>query len=405
MAKLEEGTAGYDLLKAVLGEDPVIGEPVPQSAATIIGGFMKIIGQEEIWEKIKKGNVIAKAWAWFQGVLAGMMGFVRSIPKKIVDTITSLTIQDVVTIVGAFAKIAGAFISIVINFMKWALDQVLSLQEILVSVVALGVMPYIKKAQSTFNTIVKNPVVFVGYLVRAGKLGFERFASNIIDHLKAALIKWLTGPLGDAGVYITKSFTLMEIIKLVLFVLGLTWQNIRSKLVKIIPEPVLVVLEKTAGILVTLVKDGPAGAWEQIKTELGKLKDQLIAQVTQMITTEIVKSAVVKLVNMLNPAGAVIQAILAIYNTITFFIQKISQIAAVVASFIDSITEIASGMVDNAAKKIEQTMANTLTLIIGFLAKFAGLGNVPEKLVGIIKKIRTQLIKGWIRLWVGWEEC
>lgn len=90
MAKLEEGTAGYDLLKAVLGEDPVTGEPVPQSADTIIGGFIKIIGQEEIWEKIKKGNAIAKAWAWFQGVLAGLMGFVRSIPKKIVDTLHRL---------------------------------------------------------------------------------------------------------------------------------------------------------------------------------------------------------------------------------------------------------------------------------------------------------------------------
>lgn len=121
----------------------------------------------------------------------------------------------------------------------------------------------------------------------------------------------------------------MEIVKLVLSVLGLTWQNIRSKLVKIIPEPVLVGLEKTAGILVTLVKDGPAAAWEQIKTELTELKDQLVAQVTEMVTTEIVKAAVTAGF-MLNPAGAVIQAIMAIYNTISF-IQKINQIAATVA--------------------------------------------------------------------------
>src|SRR6185369_6282995 len=150
--------------------------------------------------------------------------------------------------------------------------------------------------------------------------------------------KWIVGLLADAGVYIPKSFSLMEIIKLVLSVLGLTWQNIRGKLAKIIPEPVLAGLEKTAAILVTLVKEGPAAAWEQIKTELSELKDQLIAQITQMVSTEVVKAAVVKLVSMLNPAGAVIQATIAIYNTITFFIQKIQQIAAVVASFIDSIS-------------------------------------------------------------------
>jgi hypothetical protein len=117
----------------------------------------------------------------------------------------------------------------------------------------------------------------------------------------------------------------------------------------------------------------------------------------------VVKAAVTKLVSMLNPAGAVIQAIIAIYNTITFFIQKINQIAAVVGSFIDSIAAIASGQVDNAAKKVEMTMANTLTVIIAFLAKFAGLGNVPEKLVGIIKKIRQPIDKAMDKIvdWLG----
>jgi hypothetical protein len=59
--------------------------------------------------------------------------------------------------------------------------------------------------------------------------------------------------------------------------------------------------------------------------------------------------------------------------------------------------------VDNAAKKVEQTMANTLTVIIAFLAKFAGLGNIPEKLVGVIKKIRQPIDKGLDKIvaWLG----
>ncbi len=403
LAALAEGTKGYDLLKAILGQDPVTGEAVPRTAETLIGGFMKLIGQEEVWENIKKGKAIARAWAWFQGALSGLMGFVRAIPQKVVATITSLTFQDIVTITGAFTKVVGAFANIATEFFSWAFKQVVSLLEILFSVVAPGVMPYIKKAQAAFSTIIKNPVAFVGNLVRAGKRGFELFAGNILTHLKTALIKWITGPLGEAGVYIPQSFSLMEIIKLVLSVLGLTWQNIRSKLVKIIPEPVLVGLEKTAGILVTLVKDGPAAAWEQIKTELSELKDQLIGQVTAMITSEVVKAAVTKLVSMLNPAGAVIQAIMAIYNTVTFFIQKINQIAAVVASFIDSIAAIAAGQVENAAKKVEMTMANGLTVIIAFLAKFAGLGGIPDKIVGIVKKIRQPIDKGLDKIvaWLG----
>jgi len=401
LAALAQGTRGYDLLKAILGEDPITGEAVPRNADTLIGGFMKLIGQEEVWENIKKGNAIGRAWAWFQGALAGLMGFVRAIPRRIVATISSLTFQDIITITGALSKIIGAFINIATEFISWGLNQVISLLEILFSVVAPGVMPYIAKARAAFTTILKNPVGFVGNFVRAGKLGFEMFASNIVTHLKSALIRWITGPLGEAGVYIPKSFSLIEIVKLVLSVLGLTWQNIRSKLVKIIPEPVLVVLEKTAGILVTLVREGPAAAWEEIKTELSELKDQMIAKVTEMISMEVVKAAIMKLVSMLNPAGAVIQAIIAIYNTVTFFIQKINQIAAVVASFIDSIASIAAGQIGAAAKRVEQTMANTLTIIIAFLARFAGLGNIPAKIVGIINKIRQPIDKGLDKI-VGW---
>ena len=403
LARLAEGTAGYDLLKAVLGQDPITGEAVPRSPELIIGGFMKLIGQEEVWQNIQKGNAIGRAWAWFQGALAGLMGFVRAIPGQIVATLTSITWQDVVTITGVFTKVGRAFLNVAGQFFSWAGAQVISLLEIIFSVVAPGAVPYIKKAQGAFRSIIQNPIGFVGNLVRAGKKGFQMFASNIGEHLKTALIKWITGPLGAAGVYMPKSFNLIEIVKLVLSVLGLTWQNIRSKLLKIIPEPVLVVLEKTASVLVTLVRDGPAAAWQEIKNEMNELKDSMIAKVTEMVTTEIVKAAVVKLVSMLNPAGAVIQAIIAIYNTITFFIQKINQIAAVVGSFIDSVAAIAAGQVDSAAKKVEQTMANTLVVIIAFLAKFAGLGGIPEKLVGVVMKIRAPMDKGMdkVVVWLG----
>ncbi|OQZ04846.1 MAG: hypothetical protein B6D34_01045 [Candidatus Brocadia sp. UTAMX1] len=403
LAALAKNTRGFDLLCALLGKNPITKEPVPRTPDTLIGGFMKLIGQEEIWENIKKGNAVQKAWQWFQNAMQGLFALVSRFPEDFIAMLKSLEVMDFIILPNLFAKVIKVFGNFILDFYKWALNTVLDLLEIIFTVVAPKAVPYVAKAKSTFITIIKNPVGFVGNLVRAGKMGFEMFKERIGEHLKAALINWLVGPLAEAGVYIPKSFTLIEIVKLVLSVLGLTWQNIRSKLVKIIPEPVLVVLEKTAGILVTLVKDGPAAAWEQIKAELSELKDQLITQITQMISVEVVKAAVMKLISMLNPAGAVIQAIIAIYNTISFFIQKIQQIAAVVASFIDSVSAIAAGQVANAAKKVEQTMANTLTVVIAFLAKFAGLGGIPDKIVGIVKKIRQPIDKGLDKIvaWLG----
>jgi hypothetical protein len=48
-------------------------------------------------------------------------------------------------------------------------------------------------------------------------------------------------------------------------------------------------------------------------------------------------------------------------------------------------------------------MANTLTVVIAFLAKFAGLGGIPDKLVGIVKKIRAPIDKGLDKIvaWLG----
>jgi hypothetical protein len=403
LARLAEGTRGWDLLIAVLGRNPITGEAVPRTAATLIGGFMKLIGQEEVWQNIQRANAIPRAWAWFQGALAALMGFVAQIPTLAMNAFRSLELADIILVPRAFAKVAAVFGNFIGSFISWAGNAVWNLLEIIFAVVAPSVMPYLRKAAAAFRTILRNPIGFVGNLVRAGKQGFQKFAGNFLNHLKAALINWITGPLGEAGVYIPKSFSLIEIVKLVLSVLGLTWQNIRAKLTRIIPEPVLVALEKTAAILVTLIREGPAAAWEQIIAELNQLKDQLISQVTQMITSEVVKIAVARLVSMLTPAGAFVQAILAIYNTITFFIQRLRQIAAVVASFIDSIAAIAAGQIAGAANKVEQTLARLLSLVIAFLAKFAGLGNIPEKVVGVIRKIRAPIDRGLDKIvaWLG----
>src|SRR5581483_11234088 len=105
LAELASKVPGWDLLCAVLGRNPITGDAVPRTAETLIGGFMKLIGQEEIWENIKKGNAIARAWAWFQTALEGLMGFVNEIPGLFLDALKSLEIADIVILPMAFVKV------------------------------------------------------------------------------------------------------------------------------------------------------------------------------------------------------------------------------------------------------------------------------------------------------------
>jgi uncharacterized protein DUF4157 len=401
LAKLAEGTRGWDLLIAVLGKNPITGEPVPRTAENLIGGFMKLIGQEEVWENIKKSHAIPRAWAWFQGALKGVISFVSRIPALFIDALKSLTLEDIIILPKAFIKVGKIFGGFLLDFISWAGEQVWTLLQIIFEVVAPAVMPYLKKAAAAFRTILKHPGTFVGHLVKAAKEGFHLFASHFLAHLQAALVGWLTGTLEGANIYIPQGFTFMEIIKFVLSVLGLTWQNIRAKLVKVMGETAVKALETGFDLVVTLVTQGPAAAWEKIQEGISNLKQMVIDGIMNFVKDRIVQAAVTKLLSMLSPAGAFIQAIIAIYNTVMFFIERLKQIGQVAAAFIDSISAIASGIITPAAQKVEQTLGGLLTLVVSFLARLVGLGKVSDAIKDIINKIRDPIDKALDRV-VDW---
>lgn len=401
LAGLAAGTRGWDLLCAVLGRNPITSEAVPRTAATLIGGFMRLIGQEEVWQNLQQSNAVGRAFTWFQGALAGLMGFVGTLPGLFMSALRSLGINDLLTPIQTFTRIARVFGDFAGRFIGWAGAQVMSLLEIIFDVVAPAVMPYIRRAAGAFRTIVANPVNFVRNLVRAAVQGFRQFASNILTHLRAALVGWLTGAMGGANIYIPQALTLQEIIKFVLSVLGLTWQNVRGKLVRAVGETAVNAMETGFDIVVTLVRDGPAAAWERIRESLANLREMVMEQIMAFVRNNIVMAAVTRLVSMLNPAGAFIQAIIAIYNTVMFFVERLRQIAQVAAAFIDSIAAIASGVISAAANRVEQTMAGLLTLVISFLARLVGLGRVSDAITNIINRIRAPIDRALDRV-VAW---
>jgi hypothetical protein len=402
LAALAKGTNGYDLLCVLLGQDPITGDPVPRTAENLLGGFMKFIGQADVWENIKKGNAVARAYAWFQGALSGLMGIVRAIPGTIMDTLRSLTFEDVVTVVGAFGKIAKAFLGIAGSFISWGLGTIWELLKIVVDVVKPGLMGYILKTGAALNSILKNPIPFMGNLINAAKLGFTNFAAHIGAHLKKGLIDWLTGAL--EGVYIPKAFSLLEFGKFALSILGITWAQIRAKIVKALGpsgEKIMQGLETAFDIVVALVKGGAAAVWDLIKEKLTDLKDQIVGGIIDFVTTSIVKKAVPKLIAMFIPGAGFISALISIYDTVMVFVQKIAKIMQVVKAFIDSIVTIAAGNIGGAAKRVESILGGLLSLAISFLAGFLGLGKVTDKIMAVVQKVRAT-VDNALDAAVGW---
>lgn len=401
LARLASEVRGWNLLCAVLGRNPITNAVVPRNAETLIGGFMKLINQAEVWKNIQRGNAVARAWAWFQGALVGAHAFVRQVPVLFMQALRSLQVADIVSLPGAFARVSGTFANFAGQFMSWAGQQVLGLLTIIFEVVAPQVMVYIRRAGGALQTIIRDPMGFVRNLVNAGKRGLNQFAGNFLTHLRASLIGWLTGAMSGANIYIPQAFTLQEIVKFILSVLGLTWQNIRTKLVRVMGEPVVAGLERSFDIVMTLVREGPAAAWDKIVESMTNLREMVMEQIMAFVQSRIVQAAITRLVSSLNPAGAFIQAIIATYNTVMFFVERFRQITQVVTAFIDSIATIARGDVSPAANRVEQTMGGLLTLIISFLARLVGLGNVSDAVTNVINRVRQPIDRALDRV-VAW---
>lgn len=399
LGKLAEGTDSYDLLKGVMGEDPVTGDAVDNSAELMVGGFMKIIGQDEVWKNIQASGALAKCWAWMQGALADLKAFVAGIPGLFMAGLKSLTLVDIVVVPLAFSKLAKVFGSFLGRFISWAGEAMWNLLEIVVKAVNPGAWGYIQKTGAALKSILMDPMPFLGHLVAAGKGGFSAFGGNFLTHLKKGLLDWLTGSLD--GVYIPTALTFPEMIKFLFSVFGLTYARFRVKMVKAFGEPTVSAIEKGFALLKTLVTEGPAAAWQQLKGELDALKDQAIEAIKGLVIEAVITKGIPKLIAMFIPGAGFIGAIISIYDTIMVIVEQVSKIIKVVKSFVDSIVAIAKGDIGAAINKVESVLATGLALAINFFAAFAGLGKVAARINGVLQKFRAPVDKAMDGL-IGW---
>ena len=254
------------------------------------------------------------------------------------------------------------------------------------------------RAADVIGDIIAHPIRFLGNLVDGVKLGLENFVANIGRHLEQALMSWLFGTLAEAGIQLPEQFDLKGILSLVLQVLGLTYANIRKRAVDILGEELVSRLEQVAEIFRILITEGPGGLWEHIKEKIGDLKAMVIDEIKNFVIVKIIIAGIKWVVSLLNPAAAFIKACMAIYDIIKFFIERGSQILALVNAVLDSLAAIVSGNISVAAKFVEDALAKALPVVISFLASLLGLGGISARIRSIIGKIQRPINKAidWV---------
>lgn len=251
----------------------------------------------------------------------------------------------------------------------------------------------LRKGADAIKKILADPIGFLGNLIAAIKGGLQAFVSNFVTHLTAGFKVWLGGELAKVGVEPPADLSLGSLFKVVLQVLGISWPKIRQKCVAIIGEPAMKALETLAEFVTAFIKGGPGALWEKVKEFLSDLKSMVVDMIIEFVLTTIVQKAVTKLVSMMNPAGAFVQACLLIYDVVVTVVTKAAQIFAFVEAVVNSISAIANGAIGGAVKAIEGALARLIPLAIAFLAQLTGLNKIVDKIIGFIKKIQSKVDK------------
>ncbi|MFB8123203.1 hypothetical protein ACFVG1_11100 [Streptomyces bacillaris] len=244
------------------------------------------------------------------------------------------------------------------------------------------------KAASAIMKIIKDPIGFLGNLVTAVGAGLNLFITNIADHLKTGLVSWLLGTAVKAGLDLPARFDLKGIIHLIGGLLGLTWDNIRTRITrKGVPDEAMSKVETSVPVAASLAREGPAGATKEIQAETGDLKSTILGKLTTYLIPTVLIAGITWIISLLNPASAFVRAVKGIIDIVTFIVTQGAQIADFVNAVLDAVIAIANGAQAGVPKLIEAALATSVPLLIGFLAALLGIGGLANKVKSVFQSV------------------
>ena len=263
----------------------------------------------------------------------------------------------------------------------------------------LGIPPaafwaLVARIKEVISDIADDPEGFLNNLVDAVKQGFQQFFDNFGKHLLNGFWQWLFQGLTKLGVQIPADISLGSLVKLALEVMGISWPRIRGVLVKYIGEENVALIEHAWTFISTLVEKGIDGVVELLKGMLdpAKLIDQIISAAISFMVETVIKKVALKILGLLNPATAVLQAIELIYDVLVWIFQNAARIFKLIEAVVGGIADIIAGRISGAANVVEKALSMMIPPVIDFFAELLGLGDLPWQIADIVKKLQDYVL-------------
>jgi hypothetical protein len=311
---------------------------------------------------------------------------VNSKQESLVDSLAQQYSDSIAEVDARIEEMKAAnkgLIDAALGFINGIIETIKKLRELVSSLLSA--------IASVIEVIIAAPIEFMGNLFKGIGQGIDLFKANIQKHLLSGLLEWLTGSLGPMGITLPDDiFSLSGIFNLLMQVLGLGWDYLRMKAVKMMGEPVVNALTAGYDMFIAFSTKGIDGIWEYLQESFSDLKETVIDAIKNMLITQVIEAGIKWLLSLLIPGAGFIKAIMAIKDVVVFFVESAIML---IPALIEGILALAAGSVAGVAKAIEFGLAKLLPLVIGLFAKLIGLGGLSKKVMKIFTNIRKRVDK------------
>ncbi len=252
----------------------------------------------------------------------------------------------------------------------------------------------IEKIAQVISDIADDPENFVNNLVEGLKQGFQAFFDNFGQHVLKGFWDWLFSGL-ETPIPMPKDMSASALFSFALQLMGITWPRVREILVKHIGPTAVEVIEAAWQLISVLIERGPEGLVELVKEQLTpeNIVNTILEAAVQYLVETLIKQVIIRVIGMLNPVGAIAQAIDLIYQVCKWIFNNAARIFRFIEAVVNGLADVVAGNVGGLAKKVEQGLAMLIPPVIDFLAGLLHLGDLPNEIAEVINKLQAMVLK------------
>ncbi|GAA0451827.1 hypothetical protein Aca07nite_56490 [Actinoplanes capillaceus] len=248
----------------------------------------------------------------------------------------------------------------------------------------------IARIEQVISDIADDPENFINNLVAGVKQGFQQFFDNFGTHVLRGFWDWLFSGL-RTPIPMPRDFSAASLFTFALQLMGITWARVREILVRHIGPTAVEVVEAAWQLVSVLIEKGPAGLVELVKEQLTaeNIVDTILEAAVEYLTETLIQQVVVRVIGMLNPAGAIAQAIDLIYQVCSWIFRNAARIFRFVEAVVNGMADVIAGNIGGLATAVERALASLIPPVIDFLAGLLHLGGLPGEVADVITRLQT----------------